>query len=375
MIPHLVLRHLEKRFPNGTVAVDGIDLEVGEGELVALLGPSGCGKTTTLRMVAGFEDPTAGTIELAGKRIDVLPPDRRGATMVFQGYALFPHLSVFENVGYGLRVRRVRGQALRDRVGAALALVGLEGLGERRPQQLSGGQQQRVALARALILEPKLLLFDEPLSNLDAKLREQMRLEIRTLQQRVGITSVYVTHDQAEAMTLADRIAVMDRGRIAQLGTPREIYEEPADRLVAAFVGHANFAPGLVRGQAGDTLVIDTLGAARRSSFVPGAYPEGARVDVMVRPEEVHVLPTSAEGAIPATVIASSFLGGSALYQLQAGETVLVATAPMERGVPLHPPGAAVGLRIRDGALRAFPAAPAMQPNGVGPLASVSVPA
>ena len=338
------------------MAVDGIDLEVGEGELVALLGPSGCGKTTTLRCVAGFEDPSAGTIELAGKRIDVLPPDRRGATMVFQGYALFPHLSVFENVGYGLRVRHVRGQTLRDRVAAALALVGLEGLGDRRPQQLSGGQQQRVALARALILEPKLLLFDEPLSNLDAKLREQMRLEIRTLQQRVGITSLYVTHDQAEAMTLADRIAVMDRGRIAQLGTPRQIYEEPADRLVAAFVGHANFAAGIVRGRAGDTLVVDTLGAARRSSFVPGEYPEGARVDIMLRPEEIHVLPEAADGTIAATVIASSFLGGSALYQLRAGETELVATAPMERGAPLHPPGAAVGLRIRDGALRAFPA-------------------
>ena len=354
MRPHLVLRGLEKRFPNGTVAVDGIDLEVGEGELVALLGPSGCGKTTTLRMVAGFEDPTAGTIELGGKRIDVLPPDRRGATMVFQGYALFPHLSVFENVGYGLRVRRVGGQALRDRVGAALALVGLEGLGERRPQHLSGGQQQRVALARALILEPKLLLFDEPLSNLDAKLREQMRLEIRTLQQRVGITSLYVTHDQAEAMTLADRIAVMDRGRIAQLGTPREVYEEPVDRLVAAFVGHANFAAGTVRGRESDALIVETLGAVRRTSFAPGAYSEGHPVDVMVRPEEVHLLPEGADGTIRATVIASSFLGGSALYQLTAGATELIATVPMERGVLLHPPGTAVGLRIREGALRAF---------------------
>ncbi len=354
MKPHLVLRGLEKRFPNGTVAVDRIDLEVGEGELVALLGPSGCGKTTTLRCVAGFEDPSAGTIELAGRRIDILPPDRRGATMVFQGYALFPHLSVFENVGYGLRVRRVGGQALRDKVHGALGLVGLEGLGERRPQQLSGGQQQRVALARALILEPKLLLFDEPLSNLDAKLREQMRLEIRTLQQRVGITSLYVTHDQAEAMTLADRIAVMDRGRIAQLGTPRQIYEEPADRLVAAFVGHANFAAGTVRGRDGGSLIVETLGAARRASSAPGEYPDGARVDVMIRPEEVHVLPAGADGTIAATVVASSFLGGSALYQLVADGTQLVATVPMERGVPLHPAGAAVGIRIRDGALRAF---------------------
>ncbi len=359
MTADLVLRHLEKRFPNGTVAVDGIDLEVGAGELVALLGPSGCGKTTTLRMVAGFEDPSAGTIELGGKRIDVLPPDRRGATMVFQGYALFPHLSVFENVGYGLRVRRIGGQALRDKVQAALGLVGLEGLGDRRPQQLSGGQQQRVALARALILEPKLLLFDEPLSNLDAKLREQMRLEIRTLQQRVGITSLYVTHDQAEAMTLADRIAVMDRGRIAQLGTPREIYEEPADRLVAAFVGHANFTAGIIRGRRGDTLIVETLGASRPTAFAPGAYAEGDQVDVMIRPEEVHVVPAGADGAIAGTVVASSFLGGSALYQLMAGGVPLQATVPMERGVPLQPAGAAVGLRVRDGAFRAFPAASA----------------
>jgi iron(III) transport system ATP-binding protein len=361
--PDLVLRGLEKRFPNGTVAVDGMDLVVRQGELVALLGPSGCGKTTTLRMVAGFEDPTAGTVELGGKRIDQLPPDRRGATMVFQGYALFPHLSVFENVGYGLRVRRVRGQALRDRVGAALELVGLEGLGDRRPQQLSGGQQQRVALARALVLEPKLLLFDEPLSNLDAKLREQMRLEIRMLQQRVGITSLYVTHDQAEAMTLADRIAVMDRGRIAQLGTPREIYEEPADRLVAAFVGHANFVAGTVRDRSGDILTVETLGTIRRASFAAGDYAPGSPVDVMVRPEEVHVVGADADGAIVATVIGASFLGGSALYQIAAGGTDLIATVPMERGVALHQVGTTVGLRIRDGALRAFPDAERSSPE------------
>ncbi|MEP7004172.1 MAG: ABC transporter ATP-binding protein, partial [Chloroflexota bacterium] len=322
---------------------------------VALLGPSGCGKTTTLRCIAGFEDPTAGSIELAGKRIDLVPPDRRGATMVFQGYALFPHLSVFENVGYGLRVRHVGGDPLRARVAEALGQVGLAGYEQRRPQQLSGGQQQRVALARALILEPKLLLFDEPLSNLDAKLREQMRLEIRGLQQRVGITSVYVTHDQAEAMTLADRVAVMNEGRIAQLGTPRQIYDEPADRFVAAFVGHANFVGGTVRAQEGEELVVDALGGTRRTSAPAGAYLPGVQVDVMIRPEEVHVSPPETPNTLPATVIATSFLGSAALYQLAVGDEQLVATVPMERGVPLQAAGSVVGLRIRDGALRAFP--------------------
>ena len=353
----LRLAGLEKRFPNGTVAIDHLDLDVAAGELVALLGPSGCGKTTTLRCIAGFEDPTAGTIELGGKRIDTLPPNRRGATMVFQGYALFPHLSVAENVGYGLRVRRVGGAAFRDRVGAALGLVGLSGLGDRRPQQLSGGQQQRVALARALILEPALLLFDEPLSNLDAKLREHMRLEIRGLQQRVGITSVYVTHDQAEAMTLADRVAVMDQGRIAQLGSPREIYDEPATRFVAEFVGTANFLDGTVRGQEGSLLVVDVLGRPRRASAAPGAFADGAPVMVMVRPEEVRIVDAREPDATGATVVRAGFVGAAAIYQLRVAGGELLATVPMERGVALHPEGAAVGVRMRDGALRAFPPA------------------
>jgi len=354
----LRLAGLEKRFPNGTVAVDHLDLDVAAGELVALLGPSGCGKTTTLRCIAGFEDPTAGTIELGGTRIDTLPPNRRGATMVFQGYALFPHLSVAENVGYGLRVRRVRGAAFRERVGTALGLVGLAGLGDRRPQQLSGGQQQRVALARALILEPALLLFDEPLSNLDAKLREHMRLEIRGLQQRVGITSVYVTHDQAEAMTLADRVAVMEQGKIAQLGSPREIYDEPATRFVAEFVGTANFLTGTVRGQEGALIVVDVLGRPRRASAAPGAFPAGMPVLVMARPEEIHIVDAGEPDAIGATVLRAGFVGAGAIYQLRTvGGGELLATVPMERGVALHPEGASVGLRVRDGALRVFPPA------------------
>ena len=354
MSGYLELRGLRKRFPNGALAVDGVDLEVREGEVVALLGPSGCGKTTTLRCIAGFEQPDEGTISLQGRRIDTLPPNRRGATMVFQGYALFPHLSVFENVAYGLRVRRVAGAVLGQRVEQTLALVGLAGYGERRPHQLSGGQQQRVALARALVLEPALLLFDEPLSNLDAKLREQLRLELRALVRRVGITSVYVTHDQAEAMTLADRIAVMDRGRIAQLGTPREIYDAPVARFVADFVGHANFVAGRVRETAGGSVLVEMLGTTRRAIAAAPLAP-GDAVDVMIRPEEITVVGSAETGAIPGIVRRAGFLGSSAVYQLACDGVELISSAPLERGAPLAADGERVGLRIREAALRAFP--------------------
>ena len=356
MSAYLELRGLRKKFPNGTLAVDGVDLDVQEGEVVALLGPSGCGKTTTLRCIAGFEDPEAGTITLAGRRIDTVAPNRRGATMVFQGYALFPHLSVFENVAYGLRVRKVGGAALRERVEKTLGLVGLAGYGDRRPQQLSGGQQQRVALARALVLEPALLLFDEPLSNLDAKLREQLRLELRALVRRVGITSVYVTHDQAEAMTLADRIAVMDRGKIVQLGTPRQIYDEPVARFVADFVGHANFVPGTVRSSEGGVVIVEMLGVPHRAAAPVPLLP-GADVDVMIRPEEITVLFAPEEGSIPAIVRRAGFLGSEAVYQLDCAGAELIASAPLERGAPLASDGQRVAVRIREAALRAFPRA------------------
>jgi len=352
----LRLRGLTKRFPNGTIAVDAVDLDVAEGEMVALLGPSGCGKTTTLRCIAGLEDAELGSIELAGKRIDALPPNRREATMVFQGYALFPHLSVFENVAYGLRVRRVGGTALRKRVEEALALVDLAGLGDRRPQQLSGGQQQRVALARSLVLEPKLLLFDEPLSNLDAKLREQMRGEIRGLQQRIGVTSLYVTHDQAEALALADRIAVMDRGRIAQLGTPREIYDEPATRFVADFVGRANFVQGRV--VAVDPilseLLVEVLGDVRRVRAAEAEVSPGDVIDVLVRPEELRVDPGGA-GDARATVATVSYLGGQINYELEWEGQTLLATAPVDRGAPLPSSGAVVGVHLPAQVFRAFP--------------------
>src|SRR5512145_1719142 len=229
---YLTLENITKVFPTRgnvgeVVAVHDVNLEIPKGELVTLLGPSGCGKTTTLRMIAGFEFPTSGRIVLDGKEINPLPPHQRDMSMVFQSYALFPHLTVFENIAYGLNVQKLSKKTITERVGRVLDLVHLKGYGDRAPGQLSGGQQQRVALARALVMEPKVLLMDEPLSNLDAKLRESMRTEIRRIQRSLGITSVYVTHDQIEAMTLSDRVVVMNKGLIEQVGTPVEVYRYP----------------------------------------------------------------------------------------------------------------------------------------------------
>ena len=220
-----------------------MSIDIERGQFVTLLGPSGCGKTTTLRLVAGFEFPTHGSIILDGKPIDELPPNRRDMAMVFQSYAIFPHLNVFENIAYGLKIKKLSQADIRRKVSGVLDLTELQGLENRAPDQLSGGQQQRVALARAIINRPSVLLFDEPLSNLDAKLREQMRLEIRRIQQTFRITSIYVTHDQTEAMTVSDRIVVMDAGAVRQVGTPFEVYSRPANRFVADFIGRANFLP------------------------------------------------------------------------------------------------------------------------------------
>src|SRR5512143_3151308 len=238
---YLTLENITKIFPaRGNVgevtAVKGVNLDIDKGDLVTLLGPSGCGKTTTLRMIAGFEFPTEGTITLDGQEINSLPSHKRDMSMVFQSYAIFPHLNVFENIAYGLNVQRLDRRAILKRVNRVLDLVHLEGYGDRAPGQLSGGQQQRVALARALVMEPKVLLMDEPLSNLDAKLREEMRTEIRRIQKSLNITSVYVTHDQIEAMTLSDRIVVMNAGIIEQIGTPVQVYRFPNSRFVADFI-------------------------------------------------------------------------------------------------------------------------------------------
>ncbi|MCS7480107.1 ABC transporter ATP-binding protein [Umezawaea endophytica] len=326
-VGHVVLTDLVKRYentdPTARPAVGGVSLDVRAGEFLTLLGPSGCGKTTTLRMVAGFETPTSGTIELDGADMLRLPPNKRPMAMVFQSYALFPHLSVFENVAYGLRIDRTRRGRLEESVEIALTSMNLTGLGERFPHQLSGGQQQRVALARAMVMQPSVLLFDEPLSNLDAKFREQMRREIRLLQRRMGITSLYVTHDQAEAMSLSDRIVVMNAGKIEQVATPTEVYTRPASVFVGNFIGRATFLPVpevAVRDGRG---CVRVFGQEASVATHPGLGSGGV---LMVRPESVSVTPTSEGGTgIVRSVV---YLGSGVDYEVETDHgTVLASVA------------------------------------------------
>jgi spermidine/putrescine transport system ATP-binding protein len=287
------LERVTKQFGE-QVAVDDLSLDIERGEFFSLLGPSGCGKTTTLRMIGGFEDPSAGTILLGGADVTGLPAYRRDVNTVFQSYALFPHLDVFENVAFGLRRRKVPGRDMDTRVREMLRLVDLPGFEKRKPSQLSGGQQQRVALARALVNEPRVLLLDEPLGALDLKLRKQMQLELKRIQQEVQITFLYVTHDQEEAMTMSNRLAVMRRGRIEQIGPPETVYDRPSTEFVAGFLGASNLLPGEVKERSGDTAtVLVTGGSVLR---VPATrVPEGAvGVRVGVRPEKLHIEAASA---------------------------------------------------------------------------------
>jgi putative spermidine/putrescine transport system ATP-binding protein len=284
----VTISRLTKRFGTAT-AVDDLSIEIGQGELVSLLGPSGCGKTTTLRSIAGFVEPDAGQILFDGVDITSLPPERRNIGMVFQNYALFPHMTVRQNLRFGLEMRRVARNEMAERIDAVLDIVQLAGLEDRYPRELSGGQQQRVALARGLVIEPAVLLLDEPLANLDAKLREEMRFFIRSLQKRVGITTVYVTHDQAEAMVISDRIVVMFDGRIRQIGDATDIYAHPVSRDVADFIGLSNFIDGRVkaRREADYYLVETPLGEIRCRSALTLAVGDAAMV--MVRPESVRL--------------------------------------------------------------------------------------
>jgi spermidine/putrescine ABC transporter ATP-binding subunit len=286
----LEVRDLTKRY-SPQVSVGPISFEVHEGEFFSLLGPSGCGKTTTLRCIAGFETLSGGSITVGGERLDDKPPHRRDVGLVFQNYALFPHLTVFDNVAFGLRLRRVTKAEIADRVDRILQLVDLAGMTARYPAQLSGGQQQRVAIARSLILEPRILMFDEPLSNLDFKLRLQMREELRNLQRRLGKTSIYVTHDQTEALALSDRIAVLSHGRIEQIGTPDEIYERPASAFVAEFIGSSNMLPVRIVERDADTMLIVTEGGLRLRCLtaLDGVFDAAADIAALVRPERVHV--------------------------------------------------------------------------------------
>jgi spermidine/putrescine transport system ATP-binding protein len=286
--PDLELRDVTKRFGD-VVALDAVSLDIARGQFVTLLGPSGCGKTTTLRIVAGFEAQTAGSVSIRGERVDGVPPYRRNVNTVFQSYALFPHLSVFENVAFGLRVKSRPAADIRRTVGQALEQVRLGGLDRRRPHELSGGQQQRVALARALVNHPAILLLDEPLGALDLKLRKEMQLELKRVHREVGITFIYVTHDQEEALTMSDLIAVMDAGRIVQLGPPREVYDRPRTTFVANFVGVSNLLAGVVRESAGGSATIEVEGGWRFAKRLARPPAAGERVLVAVRPEKLRV--------------------------------------------------------------------------------------
>jgi spermidine/putrescine transport system ATP-binding protein len=312
---HLELSHVTKRFGDA-VAVNDVSFAIPRGAFATLLGPSGCGKTTTLRMIAGFYDPDAGEIILGGKRINDLPAHRRGTAMVFQDYALFPHMTVRDNVAYGLRLARRSRVEIERKVSDTLAFVGLRGLEQRWPGQLSGGQQQRVAVARALVVEPEVLLLDEPLSNLDAKLREQLRVELRTLQQRLRMTFVYVTHDQAEALSLSDWIAVMNEGRVEQSGSPWEIYYHPRTAFLADFVGAVNLVPGVVRSTEGARARV-MVGSRELTIPVPAgmALSAGQEVRLCIRPETIEFARDgSAAGLVQGTVARRSFLGDRMRY-------------------------------------------------------------
>ncbi len=313
------IKNLLKRYKT-VEAVKRISLEVKQGEMLTLLGPSGCGKTTTLRCIAGLEKPEEGDIRIDGKSMlaeGFVPPSKRGIGMVFQNYAVWPHMRVLQNVVYGLKLQKISKKSIRERGQAVLEMVGLSGLENRYPGQLSGGQQQRVALARALVRNPKVLLLDEPLSNLDAKLREKMRFEIKSLVRRMGITSVYVTHDQAEAMVISDRIAVMESGKIAQLGTPVQIYETPANSFVADFIGTTNFIPGEILASPGtdtDSIHLKTgfSGTLRCRANPSVDISPGTQAHASIRPEDVEVFsesPSFSENLFTGTIAHRAYLG------------------------------------------------------------------
>jgi iron(III) transport system ATP-binding protein len=354
----LVLRGLHRRF-GPVAAVDGVDLALQEGEFVSLLGPSGCGKTTTLRMIAGFIPPSAGTIEMDGAVLSspdaVMPPERRGMSMIFQSYAIWPNMTVEQNVAFGLKLRKLPDAEVRRRTGEILEVVQMGHLAGRYPGELSGGQQQRVALARAIVVKPSVLLLDEPLSNLDANLREEMRFEIRRLHDEFRITTVYVTHDQAEAMVTSDRIAVMNAGRIEQVDDPFSLYNRPRTRFVAGFIGRTNFLEARL---IGDRLDLDGFALPAGLVERPGVAANGGPLLLSVRPQSItlhRAPPGDAQGgvAVPARVVECAYLGEHWDYVVVpqgSGTKLRVTAAPAQR----HQPGEAVWVRFDPGQIVAI---------------------
>ena len=327
-------------------AVDDFSLSVNRGDLVTLLGPSGCGKTTSLRILAGFENATAGSVYIDGQRVNDIPPQNRNTSMVFQSYGLFPHMTVKENVAYGLRVKHVHKKEINTRVKDVLALVGLVGLESRSVAKLSGGQQQRVALCRAIITKPEVLLFDEPLSNLDAKLRKGTREQIRRLQQELGITSVYVTHDQAEAMSISDWVAVMQAGKLQQLGTAEEIYARPANRFVADFIGEANLLPGIVTQATSEGMAVSIHGCEIALDCLENDFTANQSVDIVVRPEAMDIVDEK-DGDFTANIQFSHYTGSLVIYTMCLPDDQAISVQisnPLERG--MLQAGQTVGLRL-----------------------------
>ena len=316
-------------------AVKDNSLVIEPGEFVTLLGPSGCGKTTTLRMIAGFESPDEGEIYLGDEAINTLTPNKRDTAMVFQSYALLPHYNVFEIVAYGLKLRHVPKEEIRERVMKILDLVELTGMEGRMTNQLSGGQQQRVALARALVIEPSVLLFDEPLSNLDAKLRVTMRTEIRRIQQEVGITAIYVTHDQSEAMALSDRIIIMRSGVVEQIGSPQEIYYHPVNEFVADFIGEANFLKGRLEALSDNRAQLNVSGDICHAAPVPG-MEVGKDYTIVLRPEAASL---AEEGGLPCEVVLSCFMGSYQNYHVKVGDTLVKLTDPNPKNKRIYKVG------------------------------------
>ncbi len=368
--PVIEIDHVVKRFGE-FVAVDDVDFSIGQGEFFSMLGPSGCGKTTTLRMIAGFEQPTSGAIRLDGVDVSKVPPNKRDVNTVFQHYALFPHMNVFDNVAFGPQSRKVDKVTIKKRVTEMLEVVRLTEFASRRPAQLSGGQQQRVALARALVNLPKALLLDEPLGALDLKLRHAMQFELKRIQREVGITFVYVTHDQEEALTMSDRIAVMSDGRVEQIGTPSEIYDNPASVFVAGFIGQANLWSATVTQHAAGTTRVSALGGASLcGSCGDSTLAVGSAATLMVRPERISISlaqPTSQSGgdqSVNATVSDLAFQGPIVRLALEAADgSPIIANVDPDADLPLLRPGDSVWASWTQSAACVLPSVPNQQPQ------------